>query len=311
MKARGKAIFGAAGLAFALALAPSARAADTLTVCLDEGIPIYSVHHGQESKGFDLAVAQAVAKRLGRALKIQWFESKLDEDASTTLAANALLSDGRCELVGGYPLLGDALGKPGAPTARMPDFDGAKPDDRRRRVALGTLVPSKPYHYAPLTVVLGGRAAAKQIFSLADLDGVKIGVESGTLADAILMVFDDGRLVNRITHLVPGRSKLLARMEAGDFDATLIDLRRYDAYRAAHPDTKLKLSGYYHRIGFNMGFVGLSTEAGLIGQVNQAIADMQAKGEFASLADAAGMTYVPPRQPDVLEHLSLADIYRN
>src|SRR5690242_9503532 len=102
---------------------PAARAADTLTVCLDEDIPIYSVHHGEESKGFDLAVARAVAEHLGRALKIQWFETKLDEDSSTTLAANALLSDGRCNLVGGYPLLGDALGKPGAPTARMPGFD--------------------------------------------------------------------------------------------------------------------------------------------------------------------------------------------
>ncbi len=308
---RGKTILGIAGFAFALALAPPARAADPLTICLDEDIPIYSVHHGQESKGFDVAVAQAVAKRLDRALKIQWFETKLDEDSSTTLAANALLSDGRCSLVGGYPLVGDALGKPGAETARMPDFDGAKPADRRRRVALGTLIPSKPYHYAPLTVVLGGEAAAKQIRSLADLDGAKIVVESGTLADSILMVFDDGRLVNRITHLVPGRSKLLPRMEAGDFDATLIDLRRYDAYRAEHPDTKLKLSGYYHRIGFNMGFVGLSTGAELVAQVNRAIADMQAEGEFPRLADAAGMTYLPPRQPDVLEHLSLADIYRN
>src|SRR5579883_3271203 len=69
---RGKTILGIAGFAFALALAPPARAADPLTICLDEDIPIYSVHHGQESKGFDVAVAQAVAKRLDRALKIQW-----------------------------------------------------------------------------------------------------------------------------------------------------------------------------------------------------------------------------------------------
>ena len=83
--------------------------------------------------------AQALAKRLGRPLAVQWYESKLDEDASSTIEANALLSDGRCDLVAGYPLVKDALGKPGLETARLPDFAGAQPADRRRRVELGTL----------------------------------------------------------------------------------------------------------------------------------------------------------------------------
>ena len=34
------------------------------------------------------------------------------------------------------------------------------------------------------------------------------------------------------THLVPGRSDLLGAFERGDFDATLLDLRRFDAWRA-------------------------------------------------------------------------------
>ncbi len=287
----------------------TARAEEALTICLDENLPPYSVRHGREGGGFDLEVAQAVAKHLGRPLAVQWFESKLDWDSSSALAANALLSDRRCQLIGGYPLVGDALGKPSAETARMPDFDGAKPEDRRRRVALGTLVPSRPYHYAPLTVVLAVGAPAKPITRLADLEGMRLVVEAATLADSILMTYDDGRFVNHITHLVPGKGELLPRLEQGGFDATLVPLHRFDAYRAQHPETRLKPSGYYHRIGFNMGFAALSSEAALLEQVNAALAAMLAKDELPALARAAGMTYLPPREPEVIESLSLADLH--
>jgi len=286
-----------------------ARAADVFTVCLNENVPLYSVHHGKESTGFDLAVAAAVAKRLERALEVQWYESKLDMDASSVLGANALLSDGRCRLVGGYPLARDALGKPGIDTARLPDFDGAPPGDRRRRVALGTLVPSRAYHRAPLTIVLSGATAAKPIRSLADLQGMKLGVEASTLGDAILMLYRDGALVDQITHLTPGRGELMPRLEKGDFDATMVDLRQFDAYRTEHPDTKVSASGFYYRIGFNLGFVGLSTEAALIEQVDKAIEDLLAKDEIAPLAKANGLTYVPPTQPEILEHFNLTDLH--
>lgn len=282
-----------------------APAQDTLRVCLDENVPPYSVRHGRGGSGFDLAVVDAVATRLGRRLAVQWFESKVETDSSSTLAANALLSDGRCQLVAGYPLIKDALGKPVAETARLPDYDGATPDDRRRRVALGTLVPSRAYHHAPLTVVLAP-GVAKPITGLADLEGLKLVIEASTLADTILMSYRDGALVSHISHLVPGRGELLPRLEQGGFDATLVPLHRFDAYRAQHPETALKASGYYHRIGFNMGFVGLATEAPLIAQVDAAIADMLAADEFPVLAEKAGMTYVPPRPPDVRESLSLS-----
>jgi hypothetical protein len=298
----------AAALLLAGAVAPTARAQDTLRVCLDEKVPPYSVRHGREGGGFDFAAAEAVAKRLGKSFAVQWFESKVDTDSSTTLAANALLSDGRCQLVGGYPLIKDALGKPGAETGRLPDYDGATLADRRRRVVLGALVPSRPYHYAPLTIVLAPQVT-KPVTRLADLDDMKLVVEAATLSDSILMTFGDGRLVNRITHLVPGRGELLPRLEQGGFDATLIPLHRFDAYRAEHPQSTLKPSGYYHRIGFNMGFVGLSTEAALIDQVSTAVDDLLARGELPALAQAAGMTYVPPRQPEVRESLSLADLH--
>jgi ABC-type amino acid transport substrate-binding protein len=279
----------------------AAAAGDVLTVCLDEDLPPMSLHHrGAPDSGFDVALAQAIATRLDRPLKVQWFESKLDEDSSPALEANALLSDGRCSLVGSYALTKDSLVVPGIKTAKLPDFEGATGPDHRRRVPLGVLVPSQPYIYSPLTIALGPKARDRRIGGVGDLAGLRIGVESGTLADAILMTFDNGRLIDDITHLVPGRDDLLGALDRGDLDAALLDLRRYDAYRAAHPDTRLALSGYFYPVGANRGYVGLAGDPGLLEAVNKALADLQAAGMIAELAQAAGLTYLPPREPAVL-----------
>jgi ABC-type amino acid transport substrate-binding protein len=280
---------------------PAAGAADILKICLAEDLPPLSAHHkGAPDSGFDVALAQAVATQLGRPLQIQWFGSKLDEDSSPALETNALLSDGRCSLVGGYALTTDSLVVPGVKTAKLPDFEGATGPDHRRRVTLGVLAPSQPYLYSPLTVVVGPKAHDRHIAGIGDIAGLRIGIESGTLADAILMTFGDGRLIDDITHLVPGRDDLLGALERGDLDATLLDLRRFDAYRAAHPDTRLTGSGYFYPIGANRGYVGLADDAALLDAVNKALTALQATGTMASLGQAAGLTYLPPREPAIL-----------
>src|SRR5260370_34487655 len=93
----------AATVLAAMSVTASRAGDETLKICLEEDLPPLSAHHrGQPDSGFEVALARAVAEKLNRPLKIQWFESKLDEDSSTSLEANALLSDGRCGLVGGY-----------------------------------------------------------------------------------------------------------------------------------------------------------------------------------------------------------------
>jgi ABC-type amino acid transport substrate-binding protein len=282
----------------------------SLRVCLNEELPPFSVRTKEGGTGFDFAIAEALAKRLNRHLTVQWYESKLDEDSSTTIEANALLSDGRCDLVAGYPLIKDALGKPGLETARLPDFAGARRADRRRRVTLGTLTATTPYHYDGFAVVLGAKAKERRIAALADLEGLNLTVEAGTLGDAVLMTFDRGRLISRIAHVVPGRGELFPRLETGEADATLIPVHRFDAYGIQHPDTKLTLSGYYLPIGFNMGFVGLSNDWQLIERASAAIDDMLKDGEAASLAAPAHLTYLPPRQPYILDHFTISDLTR-
>ena len=114
MKARSAAALASAALILTAtaSASPATAEEETLRVCLNENTPPYSFHEGKEAGGFDLAVAEAVAKRLGRALSVQWFETGIDTDSSLTLQANALLSDGRCQLIGGYPLFRVALGRP-------------------------------------------------------------------------------------------------------------------------------------------------------------------------------------------------------
>src|ERR1700733_9428253 len=185
---------GAAAALIAVFTMPAAAGGEVLKICLDEDLPPLSAHHrGAPDSGFDVALAQAVAGKLDRPLKIQWFGSKLDEDSSPALETNALLSDGRCSLVGGYALTTDSLVVPGLKTAKLPDFEGATGPDHRRRVALGVLTPSDPYISSALTVVLGPKAADRHITGLGDLAGLRIGIESGTLADGLLMTFDKGR----------------------------------------------------------------------------------------------------------------------
>jgi ABC-type amino acid transport substrate-binding protein len=274
-----------------------------LRVCLDSDLPPLSVHRKNEPDfGFDVTLAEAVANKLGLALQIQWFESKLDEDSSPSLEANALLSDHRCSLVGAYALTRASLAAPDEKTAKLPEFLGATREDRRRRVAIAPLAATKPYINSPLTVVLNAKFKDRHVVSIDDLKGLRIVTESGTMADAILMTFKKGAFIDDIVHLVPGRGDdlLLSYVEHGDADATLLDLRRLDSYRATHPETKLIASGYYYAISANRGYVGLASESALVSSVDRALSDLQKTGTIAELARAAGLTYRPPREPLVV-----------
>lgn len=273
-----------------------------MRVCLDSGSPPLSVHRNNEpDSGFDVWLAQAVANKLGLALQIQWFENRLDGDSSPSLEANALLSDHRCSLVGGYAFTATSLATPDEKTAKLPEFLGATRDDRRRRVVIAPMASTKPYINSPLTVVLNAKFSDRRIVNIGDLKGLRLVEETGTLADAILMTFEKGALIDSIVHLVPGRGDhLLSYVERGDADATLLDLRRFDFYRASHPETKLVASGYYYEISVNRGYVGLASDSALIAKVDRALSDLQTTGSVAQLAKAAGLTYRAPREPLVV-----------
>ena len=293
----------AAVLMAGFAAAAPAGAASPLRVCLDQNASLLSSKRGEEALGFDLLVTQAVAKRLGRPLELQWFETELDDQSNPVLEANALLSDRRCHLIAGYALFATAIGAPSAERSRLPSFEGAKPEDRRRWVALNAVEASRGYSHSPLVVVVGPQAAGRRIENLADLKGLALGAEETTLGGAILMSYRGGMLRNQITNVSPGKG-VLEGIERGEYGATLVELNRFDAYVAEHPETKLSSSGHYHSLGHNVGFLGLASDAALISEVNLAIGEMLEGSDLQSLAAAVGLTYLPPRQPDTLPAIS-------
>jgi ABC-type amino acid transport substrate-binding protein len=295
----------AAVLACLAMLAAPARSQPTtsldgaaLTVCLQSNDPPLSSRGGDTPSGFDLVLLRHIAQQLGRELHIQWFVSRDDPDANLVKDANALLSDGRCQLLAEYPLLQGTLERPGALTAKLPPFEGAKPDDRLRWVKLGALAATRPYRLDAFAVVLPAHAVSRSIKKLADLDGLKIGVQIATLSDAIAMHYGNGRLIENVVHLSDSRDVLEA-LQSGKVDAAFVDVRAFDAWRGRHDTSGVTLSGYVHSLAFNMGFVGLASDITLINQVDSVLADLQAHDAIAPMAASAGLTYMPPRTPAV------------
>jgi len=182
--------------------------------------------------------------------------------------------------------------------------DGAKPEDRRRWIALGELVATQAYRFDAITVALSPPRSEHAVHTLADLTGLKVGVEIHGLPDLIAMTYRQGALAEQVVHVTQARA-LFAQLESGDIDAALVDERELDAWRLSHSGTRVAPTGYRHSIGFNIGFVTLSTNGALIDRVNAALAELLAHGNLIEIARANGMTYSAPRSPDVSPEVAL------
>lgn len=284
--------------AWACAYAAFAHAEEPLAVCVAEKNPPYAARAKGVASGFDVKLAEAIAAGLKRPLKLMWYEIEIEKESSPTLEVNALLSAGLCELAAGYILYEPALGAPAVPTARTPDHDGAKPKRQRPWIKLGSLIASEPYQASVLSVVLRPGLDGATVGSLADLSALRIGTVSGSLAGAILMLYRDGALQNKLVSL-GWRDDPLAQLEAGKFDATLIELNRLDAYRIAHADTRVAATGYLLPFRFNLGFAALESKRDVIESVNAILRELQAQGRLSEFARDAGLTHVPARAPQI------------
>jgi len=291
----------------ALAVGTPAWSSEPLRVCLQSNDPPLSSRHGVEPAGFDVALARLIALRLDRPLDIQRFVTRDDADSNPVTEADALLSDQRCALLAGYPLIADKLGRPRAARGRLPPFDGATPDDRRRWVTLGELSATLPYRFDAITVALAPTQAATIVTSLHDLDDRRIGVVVHGLHDLIAMSYRDGELADRVVHVTQSEA-LFGQLENGALDAALVPLRELDGWRLAHPGTRIAGGQYSHSIGFNVGLVGMSTNEALLRRVDAVLADLLSDGSLPKLAQSASMTWLAPRPPDVRAGVTLGSL---
>lgn len=277
---------------------PSAHAQPrgALRVCMAEGNAPLSHRAAKEPRGLDVAIAQATAAEAGRSLQVVFFESEYERETTLAQEVNAMLSSGVCELASGYALFAADLGAPSRPRARTPDHEGAKPRRQRPFVDLGKLAATRAYYASALGVVT--RDPSLRVETLADLQGMRVGAISGTLAGSALAMYRNGLLLKGLVTLSQ-REDLLAALEHGRFDATLTPLNRYDAYRLAHPGTTLARAAFVHPLRFNLGFVGLESEPEILAMADRVIARALSSGELERWAMAAGATWVPPANPDI------------
>lgn len=293
---------------FAIVAGRPASGGLPLRVCLQGDDPPLSFSKAGTPLGFDVGLVDLIAARLGRSPEIQWFTTRDDPDSNPMTEADALLSDGHCVLVVGYPLVADKLGRPRAARGELPPFAGAKPEDRRRWIDLGELVATRPYRFDAITVALSPAHSQQAVHVLADLGKFTIGVRIHGLPDLIAMNYHHGALDQQVVH-VSQEGMLFTQLEHGDIDAALVDQRELDAWRLAHPETGVVSTGYRHSVGFNIGLVGLATNGDMIGAVDQALDGLRAEGRLPELAVANAMTYVPPQTPDVSPGLDLNAIH--
>jgi ABC-type amino acid transport substrate-binding protein len=291
--------------AVALTLLSCSAAAQTLTVCMAENNPPLSYQAQGEMRGLDVRVARAIADELRRPLAIVPFESKYQQESTLSQEVNALLSSGVCDMTSGFALLASDLGAPGRPTARVPDYPGAKRPPQRPWVPLGTLVPSRAYHTMAMGLVV--RDPSRAAATLADPGDARIGVVSGTLSGTVVSMYRNGKLRSQIVSLSQNQNAL-EEIEAGRLDATLVPIDRLDAWRLAHPQTTLRRAAYVHPLRINIGFVARSEAQELVSAADRVLAAALASGELERWAVQTGTTWIAPAEPQVSAAVGLADL---
>ena len=217
-------------LATASVLSAAADGADAnaLTVCLNrDNAPFSQKKDGKES-GYDLMVAQAVAKQLGKTLEVKWYEKERRSRGPVSVKASVLINAGVCQLIGGYPLLQSSLDRPGAgESATLPPVEGIPAENRKQSIKGSQLFPSQPYHFAGVTPVLGARVTQQKLESLDDLKPYKIGNRPAAIGDLIAMAYKQGLLVKNVMH-VDIQSEPLDALSKGEFDVTIIEAHKFD-----------------------------------------------------------------------------------
>ncbi|MDP3833341.1 MAG: transporter substrate-binding domain-containing protein [Hydrogenophaga sp.] len=287
--------------------APAAAPLSPLTVCVSEDNAPYSFVRKGQVGGFDMALAGAVARELGRELRLVPFEPEVEKESMLTHEVNALLSAGVCDLASGFPLLKSDLGAPTRARFKTADHPGAARKRDRPFVELGTLIHSQPYQGTALVVVQ--RSGLPPAQGLGGLKGRKIAAVAGTLEGTLIAMHGGGALRDSMVTMGQ-RDDLWAAMKDGRIDAMLLPTAAVDAQRqrgagAAAADIQL---GKPRPLGINLGFVALAPQAGLIAVVDRVIARSLASGELQRWASEAGLSFVPATAPAVASTLDLATL---
>lgn len=151
---------------------------------------------------------------------------------------------------------------------------------------------SSPYYENALAVVYKDGTTVN---SLDDLKGKKIAAQLGTTG-ADLTHKIEGTAVKEFDH----SNEALLELQNGGVDATVIDLPVAQYYSTKHPDQHIKFMAYPNTKEY-LGLAMNKDNKALQEQINKAIADMKADGEFNTLYKKWFNVDAPADMPVVLE----------
>lgn len=233
----------------------------TLVVCMDPANLPYSSADSKQP-GFDVEIAQALAKQLGVDLRVDWI------DVHSETATGQLL-DGECDLAFGAAMDPDAM------------------DDEEELA--GKVLYSRPYYGTGYFLV--ARADVEQVASLADLQGDKsrrLGTQAGTIADYSL------RQRGYLRRLFGTQLAVLSSLDNGGIDYAYMWSNIGWLLHQSPDVTAAIVPGYVPEDRWNIAIAIRRGDVELKKHVDRALEEVVRQGAVAEALHRYHVPYFPP-----------------
>ena len=277
----------------------------TLVACLAKNGGVMSGRRAKGGTGLDYELSRALAEALGVALDVRWFESEQDEESTPVKEAYALLAYKVCDIFPGFALYEMFFDDFDVARAALPRWDmRPQSPEQRVHVDLRSISVTHPYARMEMGVVYRSSEFERKIQKISDMEGLKIGVEQGTLAGVLTLRQGTEKMVSDSVNRNPG-PKFLWQMEQGEFEAFNAETGAYDFHKKQNVMSTLILGAYRHPLGINLSIAMLESKKALRDIINPLIDAMVKDGTMAQLGARASHTYAHPRNPWLLPRLTM------
>ena len=280
----------------------------TLTACLAKNGGVMSSRRARGGAGMDYEVVAALADQMGLTLAVEWFESEQEEESTPVREAYAMLAYGVCDVYPGFALYETSLDAFFGTRAALPRWDN-RPQylGREFQIDLEPISVSDPYTRMEMGVIYRTAEFERDIQEIADMEGLRIGTEQGTLSGVLTLRQGSNKMAAAAKTFSPG-ADFLWNMEQGEFDAALVSIGAYDFDKKQNAVSTVTLDEYRHPIGFNLSLAMLRKNRDLLDEIDPLIHAMIDDGRMVALAEKSSFTYGTPRMPWVQRSLTMQEI---
>ncbi|WP_338760332.1 transporter substrate-binding domain-containing protein [Massilia sp. METH4] len=242
--------------------------AGSLKVAVYEGFAPFSDH----GKGIDVALARALATRLGLKLNLLPFPAgeNLNDDLRNMVWKGHYLGYGPADVMLHVPV------------------------DRALMAANDKVEIFAPYHVETVRLVRDAQAMP-DFDGIASLAGRRIGVEQISIAAMVLLGEGGGRLRDGV-RIFPTAAQALEELKAGGLDAVLANRSEIEAAVRGDPRYPLEPLAFERlpRNGWAIGMAVRKDDTELARRLQAALNELVASGELRDIFAAHGVTVARP-----------------